>query len=800
MASSAPTPPVIRFGAFELDAARSELRKSDISLKIHPQPFRVLMLLAERPGQIVSREEIQRCLWGDNTFVDYERGINFCINQIRGALGDDAESPRYVETLPRRGYRFIASVTLAAAAKHPTPITHVSVRDDPSEVVAGNGAGLASTHDIHVVPSIVPTIPLASSTRRTATVALLALSVIAILAAGTFFYFHRPPKLTDRDSIVLADFMNTTGDAVFDATLRQGLSVQLEQSPFLSIISDQQIQQTLQMMGQKPDTKLTPEIARELCQRTGSAAVLNSVIAQIGTQYTLILKAVNCSNGESLASTEAKANDKNHVLDALGKAARDVRSKLGESLNTVQKFDTPLEQATTPSLEALQAYSLGRNAMAGKGESATAVPLFRRAIELDPNFAMAYASLGMSYSNLGQSVLATENARTAYELRGPISQQEKFYIESHYQHVALRDLEKARQVYELWQETYPRAALPRGNLGSVYAEMGQYEKAIAEEREAIRLNPEGAADYAGVVDHYVCLNRLNEARSVAEEAKAKNLDSSRLRVGLYRLAFLQNDALGMQEQVAWARGKPGVEDILLATEADTAAYFGQLRSAREFSRRAVDSAEQAEEKETAASYSALSALHEALLGNEGEARRLAASAMRRSAGHDVEYRAALALAYAKDGGLTQALTNDLSRCCAQDALVQFSYLPTLRAQIALNHEDTSKAIETLEAAVPYELARYGGLYPVYVRGEAYLAGHQGSEASVEFQKILDHRGIVVNSPIGALAHLQLARAYILQGDNVKARAAYQDFLTLWKDADPDIPILIAAKSEYAKLN
>ena len=415
-----------------------------------------------------------------------------------------------------------------------------------------------------------------------------ALIVAALVAGGLYFRSRPATALTESDTIVLADFTNTTGDPVFDGTLRQGLAVQLAQSPFLNIVSDEKVARTLRFMGQPPDARLTPAIARELCQRTQSAAVLDGSIAQIGTQYSLILKAVNCSSGESLASTEAQASDKNHVLDALGKAASAIRSKLGESLRTVQEFDTPVEQATTPSLEALKAYSLGRRALGS--DDVAAVPFFKRAISLDPNFAMAYASLGSSYSSLGEPSLASENTKKAYELRDPVSEREKFYIESNY----YSDAEKARQACELWAQTYPRDFEPRGCLGGIYASLGQYDKCLAEAREALRLDRESLVSYANLVGAYLNLNRLEDGRATAQEAQLKKLDSPYLRFYLYQLAFLQNDAAGMVKQVDWSLGRPGVEDVLLFFEADTAAYSGRLGRAREFSRRAVASAERAE--------------------------------------------------------------------------------------------------------------------------------------------------------------------------------------------------------------
>jgi tetratricopeptide (TPR) repeat protein/predicted Ser/Thr protein kinase len=651
-------------------------------------------------------------------------------------------------------------------------------------------------------------IPALKSTRFRWMAATGATIVVVGLAVGGWLFFSRKAHaLTEKDTIVLADFTNTTGDTVFDGTLRQGLSVQLEQSPFLSIISDQRIQQTLGLMGQPADARLTPAIARELCQRTGSAAVLDGSIAQIGTQYLLTVKAVNCVSGESLASTDAQASDKNHVLDALGKTASEVRNKLGESLSTVQKFATPLEQATTPSLEALQAYSLGRDMINHKTDYAAAVPFFQRAIRLDPNFAMAYTALGVSYSTLGETILAAKNTRKAYELREHVSEREKLYIESHYYDFVTGDLEKARQAYELWAQTYPRDHVPLTNLGIIDRNLGQYDKALLEAREALRLDPD-ALSYANVLRSYVYLNRLEEARATVEEAQARNLDSPRLRLRLYPIAFLLGDAAGMAQQVAWAAGKPGVEDLFLYTESDTAAYSGRLGKARELSRRAVDSAERAAEKETAAGYEAGAALREALFGNAAEAQQRAAAALMLSTGRDAQFGAALALTLA--GGAVQAqverLADDLGKRFPEDTIVQFNYLPTIRAQLALDRNDSLKAIGALQAAAPYELGTPGSsafrpaLYPVYARSEVYLTANRGGEAAAEFQKILDHRGVVVNEPIGALAHLGLARAYIMQGDTAKSRAAYQDFLTLWKDADPDIPVLIAAKAEYAKLH
>jgi len=635
-----------------------------------------------------------------------------------------------------------------------------------------------------------------------------AVALATAAAVSSWLYFSRHAHaLTDKDTIVLADFANSTGDPVFDGTLRQGLSIQLEQSPFLRVISEQQMQQTLQMMGKQPDVKLTSTTAREVCQRTASAASLEGSIAQIGTHYLLTLKAVNCSSGESLASAEVQASDKNQVLDALGKTASDIRNKLGESLSMVRKFDTPLEQATTPSLEALKAFSSGRKMLSAKGDAA-AIPFFKSAIELDPSFAVAYAWVGRVYGDLGESALAADYSRKAYELRSRASEAEKYFITVSYHVTATGNMEKAEQSAELWMQAYPRSELPHTFLaGIILSELGHFDRAAEEAAEAIRLNPNFPIAYTILTFMDIALNRLNEAKAVQKQASDRKLEFPLSHVAMYQIAFLENDTQGMAEQVAQSAGKPGAEDGTLALEADTAAHSGRLRVAREFSRRAVDAAERAGEKEAAATYSAVAALREAWFGNEEGARRHSAPALKPGARPDVVYAAAMTSALGGDAARAQAFADDLLKRFPEGTLVQFNYLPTLRAMLATRKGNPTEAVELLRSATPYELGgtstsiiAWNALYPVFVRGEAYLAARKGREAAVEFQKILDHRGIVVNQPIGALARLGLARAYALQGDTAKAKAAYQDFLTLWKDADPDIPILRAAKEESAKLN
>jgi eukaryotic-like serine/threonine-protein kinase len=480
-----------------------------------------------------------------------------------------------------------------------------------------------------------------------------------------------------------------------------------------------------------------------------------------------------------------------------------MRTKLGESLSTVQKYNTPLEQATTQSLDALQAYSLGFKTL-GSGDSAAALSFFQRAAELDPNFAMAYWGMSLAYSNLGETVLSEKNDQRAFELRERLSDREKLTLECDYY---AYDLMKRRHSCELGVQTYPRDRFFHFDLGVYSNFLGQYENGLREFQQSLRLGPERTIYYRHVILTYLLLNRVEEAAAKAKEAQIKGLDSDLLAPILYGIAFYRNDHADMARQVANVANKPGVEDLLFAFEADTAAYFGHLGRARDFSRQAADSAERVGERETAAGYNAVSALREALFGATDKARQQAVVAKKRSAGRDMDYAVALALAYAGDTNRVQALAEDLNKRFPEDTIVQLNYLPTVRAKLALSHSNAQEALDILRAASPYELGlpsdgfyNWPNLYPIYVRGEAYLAARQGREAAAEFKKILDHRGIVLNEPIGALAHLQLGRAHALQGDIAKAKSAYKDFLTLWKDADPDIPILIAAKAEYAKLH
>jgi tetratricopeptide (TPR) repeat protein/predicted Ser/Thr protein kinase len=629
--------------------------------------------------------------------------------------------------------------------------------------------------------------------------------VAALIGVGWYLRSHSPTGLTEKDTIVLADFTNTTGDAVFDDTLKQGLSVQLSQSPFLNLLPERKVIETLKLMGRTPGERLTQEVAREICVRTNSKAMLSGSISSLGSQYVIGLKAVNCNSGDALAQEQVEAAAKEQVLKALDKAATSLREKLGESLSSVQKYDAPVEQATTSSLEALKAYSEGIRIRPLKGDSA-ALPLFKRAIELDPNFAVAYDVLGISYSNLGENGLASENIRRAYDQRERASEREKYRISASYYSFATGDLEKSDQAYQQWAQAYPRDFIPHGNIATNLSSLGQYEKAVGETVESIRLNPDAPTGYGNLVGLYAALNRLDEAKSTYEQALARKSESSVLHLNRYGVAFLERDTPEMQRQLAWATGKPGAEDALLSVQSDTEAYAGRLEKARELSRQAADVAKRNDQKETAALWLLNAALREAEAGNTAQARQQATSALALASTRDLQVLAALAFARGGDTARAQTIADDLNKREALNTMLNGYWLPTIRAAIALDGNHPEKAMELLQAALAYELgepppgAQVGGtLYPVYVRGEAYLGANQGQQAAAEFQKLIDHPGIVQNFMLGALAHLQLGRARALSGDKEGARKNYQDFFALWKDADPDIPVLKEAKAEYAKL-
>jgi DNA-binding winged helix-turn-helix (wHTH) protein/tetratricopeptide (TPR) repeat protein len=785
------------FQSFRLDPTNHCLWNGDARVRIPPKAFDVLRYLVENPERLVTQDELLEALWPD-TFVNPEVLRKYILD-VRRILGDRPDRPEFIETLPKRGYRFIAAVT----------------DDGADDAVPANSA--ADTVAPTALPGKHSTDSLATSSAYSLRWRILAgvLIVAVALGLGARVYFaRRALGLTEKDSVVLADFVNSTDDPIFDDTLKTALNISLRQSPFLNVVPDGEMATTLQLMTRPVGTKLTPEVARELCQRAGSKAYIAGAIGSLGSEYVVGLKAVNCQSGDTLAAEQVTAASKEKVLDTLGGAATKLRSELGESLATVQKLDVPLEQATTSSLEALQAFSLGRNARNEKG-SAPALPYFQRAIQLDPNFALAHWALGSDYFDLGELMRASEYTTKAFQLREHASERERLNIAAEYYREVTGELDKAVETYQEVIESYPRDFRAYGNWGLVCSEQGKYEKAAEVTRQALRLAPDRLASYADLANFGLALQRFDEARQSIHGAQTRKLDSFVMHNALYALAFLASDSAAMVEEQKWFASQPE-ENFGLALASDTEAYEGHLGKARELSKRAADSSIRADSKENGAIWQAIAAQREAAYGNATGARQSAAEALKMApASQGVESEAALAFAMAGDTARAESLAQDLGKRFTLDTQIQSLWLPAIQGQLALNKKNPSAALNTLQTASAIELgqinfvANISCLYPVYLRGEAYLAAGQGSAAAAEFQKILDHSGIVWNCWTGALAHLGVARADALQAKTsqgadadaarVRALAAYKDFLTLWKDADPDIPILKEAKAEYAKL-
>jgi DNA-binding winged helix-turn-helix (wHTH) protein/tetratricopeptide (TPR) repeat protein len=829
------TQKLLRFGLFELNLDTEELHKDGRLLKLAPQPFRILTLLANRAGQIVTREEIQGEIWGDETYVDFEHGMNQCIKQIRTALNDNADAPLYVETLPRRGYRFLAPVVLKTVASPAPRVVESKSGIQPSlanTVIAPGGSSLPaiaqspgpglvsaasyaaaalpaesepaaalSPAEVRFTEAPAPASkplpkPWWNKTWRRSTLAVVLL--VTLVAAVLYWRSHRSQSLTQDDTVVLADFINTTGDPVFDDALKTGLSIELQQSSFLHVLSDQKVRAALKVTNHNEDQRLTPELTREVCRHTKSTAMITGTISDDGERYQLQLQALNCQTGRALATSKQEAPNRNSVVATLGTGGRELRRKLGESAASLRESDRPLEQAASPSPEALQAVTRARVAQRTGGD---VIPNLKRAIELDPSFASAYAALGVVYHNLGDTDLATQNLKKAYEFRNRTSEQSQLGIEAHYYTDVTGELEKAIQTYSELEKRYPANYTYHANRAYILASLGQYEKAVAEEREGVRLMPDNSLGYSNLIYYYNSLNHIDDSRATFEEAQSRKLESPDLHMVVYSLAFLQGDDATMQEQVNQTRGKPKLEDRLLSLQSDTEAYHGRLRKGRDFSQQATQSAIHAAELEPAATWKANAALREAEVGNKAEAARMAADALSLSSGRNVELLAALTFARVGDVKRAVSLVTKLNAQFPLDTLMQNYSLPTVRAALAIagnQHE----AVDLLKSSSPYEYGYSGAfanLYPAYLRGLAYLQAGQGQQAAVEFQKMLDHPGVTLNFVTGSLAHLQLGRAQMMIGDKTAARKSYQDFLVLWKDADPDVPIFQQAKAEYSKL-
>jgi eukaryotic-like serine/threonine-protein kinase len=763
----------LRFGPFEVDPNAGELRKGGTRIRLPEQPFKILTLLLLRPGEVVTREEIRKTLWGEDTFVDFERGLNKAVNRLRDVLGESAENPRYIETLPKRGYRLIVPVE-APAVDLAEPLRVEYQQESPRAVDR----------------------PSEFKSR----VRLRLWIVAAALAAGvaaTFLYMRRPAVLTEQDTVVLADFENRTNDPAFDDALKQALSIDLEQSPFLKLLPAQQVADTLRLMLQNPDQHVSKDIARAVCQRTGSKAVLAGSIANLGSEYVIGLDATDCQSGNILAQQQVRANRQEDILAGIDNAASKLRRKLGESLPSIQKYNRPIHEAlSTASLDAFQAYANGERLVRREGNY-TSVPFFRRAIELDPDFAYAYGALANVYGLAGEANLSTDYSKKAYALRDRVSEWEKFFISFQYELRVTGELDKTMEVGRMWAQTYPRERTAHTRLAEPLLELGDYENAVAELEQSRLLGGGNPIDMSRLSRAYIGLGRWTDAEAVLQEAIGRNPKNAAVRQQMYRLAFLQGDQKLLQAQIEWAARDP--RTLARLGHSDTEAYFGHLRKARDLSRAAEESAVHSDFKERAALLHAAEALREAEFGNHGVAGEEAQIALAPSPGSDTQVLAALALAQGGDGLRARQIADDLSNRLPSATLIQNYWLPTIRAQIEIASNNPAKAIELLRRTERYELSSASPMLPVYVRATAFLTAKQGPAAAGEFKKILEHRGVVGNSPIGALAHLGLARAFAMAGNVSEARAAYKNFFALWKDADDNIPILSEARSEFTSI-
>lgn len=796
------------FGPFCVNPQKRIVLRDGEPLPLTPKCFDLLLFLVQHPAEVLVKEELMETVWQD-TVVE-EGNLNRNISTLRKALGELPNEHRYIVTVPGRGYRFVADVR-ELFDEQPTVIRREALTADESgefQLESHIRRNSVQPMSVHAPVIVRPPMQAAGRTkfkRYIWVTAAVAAGVVVMTLIYVFAFRPKPAALTANDLILIADFSNSTGDTVFDDTLKQGLSVDLSQSPYLSILSDAKVHATLKLMTKPADTRLTAEVVREVCQRAGAKAYITGSIARLDSEYVLGLNAFDCETGDSLAGQQVKAASKDGVLKALDEASAKIRNRLGESLNTVAKYDIPLEQATTASLEALKAFTQGNLVRDKEGDAAT-IAFFKHAIELDPQFALAYDALATSYSNLDEPGLASANLTRAYELRDRTTELEKLHIAANYSQIVTGELSKANQISELWAQTYPFDPYPHNLLGVNFEFLGQYDQAVREIGQALRLYPDGVLLHSDLMEDYIALNLLDRAKATYELALGRNLDHAFLHADRYAVAFLEGDRKEMDQQVAWSVGKPGAEDLLLSLESDTCAFQGNLKKARQYSRRAAESASRADQKETAALWRMNGALREAEFGNFARAVEETDAVIFKTSSRDVQILAALTLARAGGTAEAQKIEKELAGAFPSNTVINGYWLPSIRAAIELSRDNPSASLEILSDAVAYEfgypnpqvqVGRY--LYPVYLRGLAYLRLRRGREAAAEFEKFLSHPSLVVNCPLGALARLGLARSYTLMGDTQKARTAYQQLFDLWRDADREIPVLKQATAEYATL-
>jgi eukaryotic-like serine/threonine-protein kinase len=740
---------------------------------LHKAPVAPVRLNREIPADL--ERIINKALEKDRT-LRYQHAADLRADLQR--VKRDTESGRTVVSTS------IADAPASSAAIEPPPQSGQFATQQRTSSAAMPAAQASASVGIPISPS-----------RPWKLIISAAVVVAALIAGGIFLRSHKTQAITEKDSILVADFVNTTNDPVFDGTLKKALAVDLEQSPYLNVFSDAKARHTLTLMGKQPDERITLETAREICQRNGVKAVVAGSIASLGSQYVVTLTAINAATGDTLSEVQGQADSKEQVLKTLDTTTTQLRGKLGESLASIQKFDRPLEEATTSSLEALKSFSLG-DAKHAVSDEYGAIPLYKHAIELDPNFAMAYARLGTIYNNFGQTDLAEQYRNKAFELKDRASEREALYITSHY-YADNGDLQKGFAAYELYKQTYPREITPYTNLAVMYAlHAPDYEKALTNAQEAIRIDPDEIRGYLMAAAAYLGMNRVDEAKAVSNAGLQRNPNFATLHFVLAGIAYDQGDMATMEKEETFLNDPPDLAMRANTFRGDVAASHGQIPQARDFYQKTGQIANRLQLKDAEAHSLTAQAWMLALFGYSKQSIEAATAGLAISQGYSVKLIAADSMAFAGDDKIALQLASEIAKDRPDDTLVHEVYVPTVQAAVALNGGNAKNAIELLQPALTYDKG-----YPssMYVRGLAYLKSGQGTEATEEFQKILARHNMTPADPLMSLSHLGLARAYALSGNSAKSRAAYQDFFALWKDANPDIPLLKQAQAEYAKL-
>jgi len=793
-ATGRPTPDFYEFGIYRLEPSTRSLYRAGEFVPLTPKVFDTLLILVEEAGRVVSKDELMQKIWPD-AFVE-EGSIANNISTLRKILNPDFEGEGPIATIARRGYRFTGEVRLRNASGD------IAIHSPAAPPLAEQSH--AATHEIQPLAATAPV----TRTRRKEIFLFTTAAVVAIALSALLFGIHSfasRPSIAEKDSIIITDFDNKTGDPLFDNALRQALAFDLDQSPRLNIIPDRKVASTLRMMGRSSQDKLMGDTARDLCQRVGGKAMLAGSISALDNKYFFIdLQAINCATGESIVTRQARASSRSDVLNALDQAASSLREKLGESLASVQKFSVPVPEFTTPSLEALKSYSIGHE-VGNDGNDLAALPYIQRAVQIDPNFASAYSGLAIAYGNLGESARAAEAARKAYELRDRVSEHERLRIAGNYFLNGLAQLDEAGRTYEMWMRDYPHDIEPHINQGQAFAMLGRWDDALAPTKIAVDMEPDNSVAAADFAIIQLAAGRYDDARKTGASSLLHNAHDGYLRLIIYQVAFVGHDVAEMQRQLAWAESNSGDAYLIIDSQGDTEAYYGRLNSANSYFARAVAGEQKSDNAEIGAAWLARAAMIDAEFGETAEAKRRAAAALALSSNRDV--RGYVAMVSARTGDIAQSkkMADALSKEFPQHTLLQKYWLPCIEAAADLHSNNPAAAIQALAPVETMDLAwsfplDYGTMYSSYLRGEAYLQLHNATEAAAQFQKIIDHPGVIVSFSLAPLAHLGLARAYALGGDKPKSRTEYDQFLSLWKSADPDLPILHQAQSERAQLN